>query len=352
MGELQKALTDLQSKRDKVYADGEAARAKVIATYAEVDKATASVIGARQARDEPALDAAMNALRVAKATYDSAVTAERPALIARVEADRQLRGARQALSDAARAYHAQADALANAVARIRADEVVPSASDRLSCEKESCAPISEIEHVAMLALGAWADTLDAGTLDPCPFSLLALSNKEMGLIRTLRAEATAAKAQAQAAETALLKAREGLAGALKPWDASIAQAVAEHQSPAANSHADELLGMAIDELAKTSSELEKFTKPYRAADETAGTARARLAAATARLEDHLTYWSDIARAVTNAATLADRGLGEPPLAGIDKAARVVLEGKSAVPPPPDVACFIAGAAFALSPACK
>jgi hypothetical protein len=231
--------------------------------------------------------------------------------------------------DAAEQMRAEAKALEGAVERIRAGEVVPSFTDRLACDRETCAPIPATEHAAMIALGAWADTLAAEAASrPC--SVFARQEPQRPLVRTLRAEIAAAKTQAQAAETALLTARGALAGALKPWDAAVAQTIAEHQSPAANSHADELLGMAVEDLARQSAALNAVAWPYRAAEEAAVAARARLAAATQRLDRHLAHWADIARAVTNAAVQAERGQS---------------------PTTPTGACDIGGPPFALSPDC-
>ncbi|MSO98000.1 MAG: hypothetical protein EXR11_07265 [Rhodospirillaceae bacterium] len=308
--ELQLAWVTAQTKLTAVTAKTEAARSEVVSTYRVVDSAIAHVAKARAAQDEADLDRAVNELSTAKKNYDSAVAAERPMLVARLEAERTARGARQALSEAAINYREQAEALIHAAERVKGGEVTPSLTDKISCEQADCRSISAVDHSAMIAIGAVADTLDLIKWPPpdrlCEFTLFDVSAIRQGLARSLLAEQASAQQAVQETETALLAARQTLATGIKPWDDSIAGVLNSHANPASNSHADELLGMAIEDLRKQDAAFDTLTEPYRTADDAAMAARANMVKATSRLKAHLDYWADVGRAVMVAAARADR----------------------------------------------
>lgn len=310
LSEIQAAFNAATTKLESVATATEASRSKVISTYAAVDAAIGRVTAARATQNESQLDQAIKDLGVAKAAYDAAVKAERPFLIARLETEREMRGRRQALNDAALYYRLQGEALVNAAERAKRGEVVPSLSDLLVCEQETCGRISPIEHAAMIAIGAVADTVDAKPWPlegrACDFTLFDSAAAHTSLSRTLLTAQKEAQQNAQKIESALVAARQTMAGAIPGWDTSIAGVLDAHNSPATNSHADEILGMAIEELRKQDAAFDKVAAAYRTADESAVAARKTVADTTARTQSHLTYWADIGRATINAAVFAER----------------------------------------------
>jgi hypothetical protein len=296
---LMRNLSTAQAQFQTSNETAEASRANVVSTYARLDSAIAAVSNARATSHEPALARAVANLAQTKKQYDQAVAAERPMLFARIEAERTLRGARQALTDAANKLNEQGQALIRASERARRGEVAPSLTDALVCEQSDCVRVSVTEHAALLVLGAVPESLEtkAGLAADraCEFTLLK---------GTAQGEA---QAQLQTAEAALVSARQTLSAVIPAWDKSIAETLDAFNSPVGNSHADELLGMAIEELRKQDQAFDAVTAPYRKADEAAMRARAKATAATEALTRHLDYWSDVGRAVADAAAKAERG---------------------------------------------
>jgi hypothetical protein len=291
----------------KAVADmAEKSRAAVVTTYRDVEAAIARISKARAVNAEADLDKAMAALGAAKKAYDQAVANERPQLIARLESERASRGARQDLTDAATSLREQGEALVKAVERARRGEVTPSATDALSCEQGECARVSSVEHAALLAIGATADTVSDAPAGSCGFTVLAPG--AAGLVRALRTAQKNTATDLQAAEADLNAARQTLAGGIPAWDKAITAALDTHASPAGNSHADELLGMAIEDLNAQSAAFAKLAAPYRAADEKVMAARQAHQKAADALNHHLDYWADVGRAVADNAARAQRNL--------------------------------------------
>ncbi len=308
---LQKAAADSEAKLKSVSETTEAARAKVISTYRAIPDAIAKIAAARAQNAEADLDRAINNLTVAKKTYDAAVAAERPLIIARLENERVTRGARQAMREAIARLREQGEALVKAVARAKRGEVTPSLSDLLSCEQDECARIPRAEHAAMIAIGAIADTVDPAPWPlpqrECDFTLFDKPSSPKAMARALMSAQKEALSHLKIAEGNVVTARQVLAAAIPSWNGAITGLLNEHASPAGNSHADELLGMAIEDLRKQDQAFEKATVPYRTADEAAVASQSAALAATEKLIQHYEYWADLGTAVIDMATRAERG---------------------------------------------
>lgn len=96
-------------------------------------------------------------------TRDKTKAAEPAVLIARLETERQLRGARQAFNEALQNYRTQGKALVLAAERASRGQVTPSTTDALACEQGECERISSVEHAAMITIGAVAETGNPAT---------------------------------------------------------------------------------------------------------------------------------------------------------------------------------------------
>jgi hypothetical protein len=336
---LMASLATAQAQFQRSNETAEKSRANVVSTYARLDTAIAAVSSARATNNEPTLARAIAELSQTKKQYDQAVAAERPMLVARIEADRVLRGARQALTDAVNILSEQAQALIRASERARRGEVAPSLSDALVCEQSDCVKVSAVEHAAILALGAVPESLDmrAGIASEraCDFTLMK-SLPQTVLVRELRQAQAEAQTQLQAAEAGLVSARQTLSAVIPAWDKSIAETLDTFNSPVGNSHADELLGMAIEELRKQDQAFDAVTAPYRKADEAVMRARTKAITANESLKRHLDYWSDVGRAVADAAAKAERGQS-PKFVGVCMAANPAQPGAWVFPlsPPPN-----------------
>jgi len=297
----------------------ETARQRVIDAYRAVDAAAGAVMAARARRDEPALDRAVAALGRAKAEYDAAVAAERPLLIARLEAERANRGAQQALSEAARRLREQGEALMRAAARAARGEVAPSLTDLLACEQGDCGRVGGAEHAALVTIGAVADTVDLSAWPPtgraCDFTLFDAKVASAATWRTLRAAARIHDRTLKEAEAALTAARQSLAAAIPGWERGLNGVLETYANPVGNSHADELLGMAIEELTRADAAFDPLAAAYRRADEAATEARRAAVGGAAEIERHLDYWDAVGRAVIDAAAGLERGTGRAEICG-------------------------------------
>jgi len=306
--EMRAALSKAEAQFTVINESAEKSRAAVVATYRDVEAAIARITKARASNAEAELGKAMAALGAAKKAYDQAVTAERPQLIARLESERALRGARQALMDSAQLFYDQGQALVKAVERARRGEVTPSLIDALSCEQGDCVKVSALEHAALLTIGATSDLLNLQIMPApsCEFTIL--TPQPPGLLRTVRTAQKFAQADVQAAEATLTAARQVLAAGIPAWDKAISGALDTYANPAGNSHADELLGMAIEELGNQSAAFAKLAAPYRTADEKVAAARQVNQTVGNDLRRHLDYWADVGRAVADNAARAQRNL--------------------------------------------
>ncbi len=313
IGETQSTFAKAQAQLKTVSEAAERSRANVVSVYRTLDAAIASVSKARANGAEAELDRAIGTLATTKKVYDQAVAAERPQLIARIESERALRAARQALNDDAKRLHEQGQALVNVVERVQRGQVAPSTTDRLVCEQTDCVKVSDSEHAAMIAVGAVADTTAWPPSEPsCDFALLAGAKSQTALVRSLRAAQKDAQSKLKAAEDSLIAARQVLAAGIPAWDGAITATLDAHANPASNSHADELLGMAIEDLRKQSTTFNQLAAPYRSADDAVSAAKLAAGGAAAALNQHLDYWADLGRALISAAARAERGL--PPRA--------------------------------------
>ena len=315
---LQAAVAKAEGQLTSVAESSERSRANVVTVYRTLDTAITNVAKARAENVEVQLNRAVSALATTKKAYDEAVAAERPQLIARIEAERTLRGARQALNETVVRLQDQGKALISAVERAKRAEVVPSAMDLLACEQGDCVKITTVEHATMMSIGALADTLDPSAWPPkdraCDFTLFERTASQQAMTRVLRTAQKDTQSKLQTTEANLIAARQDLATRIPAWNTAITDVLDTYGSPAGNSHADELLGLAIEELRKQDAAFDKLTAPYRSADEAAIAARQTAAEADRRLSRQFEYWADLGRAVIDAAARAQRG-GSPRSAG-------------------------------------
>ncbi|MBL8629808.1 MAG: hypothetical protein JNM81_09285 [Rhodospirillaceae bacterium] len=134
-------------------------------------------------------------------TRKAVKASDQTTLIARLETERKLRGARQAFNEALQAYRAQGKALVAAAERASRGQITPSVKDALACEQGECERIGAVEHAAMIAIGATAETADLNAWPAadhaCDFTLLSPDTARKGLWRTLIKDQTATPGAAQ-----------------------------------------------------------------------------------------------------------------------------------------------------------
>ena len=290
-------------------AEREASRQAVVDRFGDVTRAEDALMAARNRErfDDRKLAAAMDALARGKATYDATLTKERAAIVGSVQADAATRAARQSLKDAAVVWASQGEALQRATTRAQAGEFAPSATRYTACLDTDCSPIAAQDHAAMIAIGAVGPAFETESESQEALHVITVLPPGAATVRTLRDAANTAATTGQRDAEDVTAHRKPLFAVVPPWDTAVQNMLDVYFRPQANSHAEELLTMAADDLSRASNALRSAGQSYRSASLAADASAATRRAAEEKLSRALTIFADQGRAISRAAVLAERG---------------------------------------------
>ncbi len=302
IAEVQKKITAASVQLKKISDATVAAEAKKQKASLNISEATQQLV------DTPtASHRALTKLRASQSAYDEARQEAQNLLIARLETERALRGANQALNEAIENYSTQGEALISAVERARRGQVTPSLTDPLACEQGDCERIKKTEHAAMITMGAIADTVDPSTWPPqdrtCDFTILSPDIAKQVIWRGLATTQLKLQFSAQDADAALRNTQRALDDATKTRDTELA-AMLE------SSDAD-FLQIAAKDLVERNASLPPLLSARDGAKMGAMMARAKASEATETSQRQLDYWADIGRAVVIASVQIERNAIKP-----------------------------------------
>jgi hypothetical protein len=321
LSELQNAISVANSKLEKIAADAVKTRLAQQRISSDISKTSQQLIN-KLSQHSASGHRELTTLRAAQSKYEKTAQDEQSLIIARLETERTLRGARQSLNEALKSYRAQGQALVSAAERAAQGQVAPSLNDTLACEQGDCERIGKSEHAAMVAIGAIAETVDPSAWplqdQTCDFTIFRPQTARRSIWRNLYKTQMAAQLAAQDADSKARNAVHTLSEATQARNIALARVLQTSHEPESN-----FLRIATRELADHEVTLPSLIRARDTAETEARTARDKALEMTRKLQQQLNYWTDIGRAIIAASLQIERD-DKKPRNDLETAALVVM----------------------------